>query len=145
MTDDVLGIDGGEEWTPPEPKSKAAQVLDAPATVDVSKLPETKAEDVAAILFLLSGGVDLAIGKRVGASLTFTPDETADLARPIAGIINRRPALRALAAQGDLMDAVQIAIGSVKYGVRITGEAFETARQRKAELLEGASAEGVEQ
>lgn len=139
MTEDVLGVEAGEEWTPP--KDPKAAVKGAEKAVDVSKLPEVDPAEVGLILYALSGAAHVALGRRVGADLTMRPDEIEDISGPVARIINRRPALRAMAAQGDLMDAVAIAVGSIKYGVRITGEAFETARKRRDELLEGATTE----
>lgn len=126
----TLGVDAGEGWTAPAAGSAPAA---GPTKVDAAKLPDVTEESVRMVLYAISGGADMAAGARVGASLTMTDGELDQLAPPLTRIVNRNVKLKVLAAQGNLMDAVAIGIGSMGYGVRIAGERMESMRQVRAD------------
>lgn len=138
-----LGVEAGDEWTPAEGNGKGATIAPGgpdEAQPDPRKLPDVQEQSIRTVLFGITGTADMAVGTKVGAKLTMTDGEIDQIAPPLTRIINRNAKLKAMAAQGELVDAVMLATGTIGYGVRVAGEAMETARQRRTEALENASA-----
>jgi hypothetical protein len=139
----ALGVEDGPGWSGPAARPTPAAIGEVDPVDDPGKYKDVEKEIVAMLLLGVGGIGNALAAKRLGTSTFLTPDEADALAEPITNMINRRAKLKAMAAQGDLVDAVSIALTTVGITVRNLGEIAETGRQRR-EAIEQAHAAASE-
>lgn len=105
------GVDPGAEWSP-----DAAGQSDP---VEHEPVAPVTPEQVQEFLSMLTGGLNAAVGERVGADLAMNTAELQLIAPPLTKYVNRVPVVARIVGHSDTL---QLAAGVAMYGARIVAE-----------------------